>query len=161
MAIMSRRNWYRFEGALGLAQGQVMFLSLVTLLSHRPLRPIIPFDNSTGSVRKRPTSSLVELGFFSDLSLVRLAGGRVLDSAIGGLGHSVEQSQCSPEIEHTEDQSNHDDVPSTVSHGPGSQKQLGNSVKSGADGDVFEHKQTMGQQEQSAGDATHHYLPVL
>ncbi len=90
MVIMSRRNWYRFEGALGLAQGQVMFLSLVTLLSHRPLRPIIPFQNSTGSVRKRPTSSLVELGFFSDLSLVRLAGGRVLDSAIGGLGHAVE-----------------------------------------------------------------------
>ena len=121
---------------------------------------MFPSDPLPG-VRKRPTSSLVELGFFSDFSLVRLAGGWVLDSAIGGLGHAVEQSQCPPEIEHTEDQSNHDDVPSAVSYGPGSQEQLGNSMKSGADGDVLEHKQTMGQQEQSAGDATHHYLPVL
>ncbi len=133
----------------------------VTLLSHQSLWPIIKVHDSMSSVRKRPTSSLVELGFSGDLSLVRLAGGWVLDSAIGELGHAVEQSQCSPEIENTEDQSNHNDVPSAVSHCPWSQEQLGNSMKSGADGDVLEHKQTMGQQEQSAGDATHHYLPVL
>ena len=121
---------------------------------------MFPSDRLPG-VRKRPTSSLVELGFSGDLSLVRLAGGRLLDSAIGGLSHAVEQSQCSPEIEHTEDQADNDDVPGSVSQGPGSQKQLGNSVKSGADGDVLEHKQAMGQQEQSAGNASHHNVPVL
>ena len=130
------------------------------MISNVPAVPACPSAPLTG-VRKRPTSCLVELGVSSDVPLVRLAGGRVLDSAPWWLGHPVEHPQGSPKVKDAENQANHDDVPGAMAYGPWRQKQFGNAVQGCADGDVLEHKQTVGQQKQSAGDASHHNLPVL
>ena len=69
------------------------------------------------------------------------------------------QTDGSPKVEHAENQSDHDQIPGTVSNGPGSEKEFGNPMQSGADSDVFKHQQAMSQQEQPTGHASHQDLP--
>ena len=65
------------------------------------------------------------------------------------------QTQGSPQVEDTKDQSDHDDVPGLMTQGPRSEKQFSNSVECRAHRDVLKHQQAMGQQEQRTGDASH------
>ena len=75
------------------------------------------------------------------------------------LNQGTGQAKRSPEVEHAENQPDHNDVPGLVAQGPWGEKQFGDPVECGTDCDVFEHQQAMGQQEQRTGDASHQDLP--
>ncbi len=49
------------------------------------------------------------------------------------------QANGSPEVEDTENDADHDDVPGTVTQGPGRQEQFRNAMQGGPDGDVLQH----------------------
>ena len=104
--------------------------------------PVCPSDPRPG-VRKRPTSWLVELGFSGDFSLVVLATGGLLGAAASALtpagSGEAHQPDRAPEVEHAEDQSDHDDVPGAMTDGPWGQEQFGDAVQCCTEGNVFEH----------------------
>ena len=71
------------------------------------------------------------------------------------LDKSTGQAQRSPQVEHAEDQPNHDDVPGLVAQRPRSEKQFSNPMECCTNRNVLEHQKSMGHQEQRAGDASH------
>ena len=73
----------------------------------------------------------------------------------GLLDQGAGQAQRSPQVEDAENQSDHDDVPGFVADGPGGKEQLRNPMQCRSNGDVLQHQQTMGHQEQCAGDTPH------
>ena len=113
--------------------------------------PVCPSDPRP-RVRKRSTSWLVELGVPGDVPLVVLATGGVLGAAASSLSPAAgsgeaHQTDRAPEVEHAEDQSNHDDVPGAMTDCPRGQEQFGNAMKCCAKGNVLQHKLAMGEQE--------------
>ena len=102
---------------------------------------------------------MAELGVPWHVPLVVLAALWFLVPAAERLNQGAGQAQCSPEVEHTEDQPDHNDVPGLVAQGPRGEKQFSNSVECRSNRDVFEHQQAMGQQEQCTGDTSHQDLP--
>ena len=71
------------------------------------------------------------------------------------LDKSTGQAERSPQVEHAEDQPNHDDVPRLVAQRPRSEKQFSNPMECCTNRNVLEHQKSMGYQEQRAGDASH------
>ena len=74
--------------------------------------------------------------------------GELLDKSTG-------QAQRSPQVEHAEDQPNHDDVPGLVAQRPRGKEQLRDPMECRSNGDVLKHQQSMGHQEQCARDTPH------
>ena len=71
------------------------------------------------------------------------------------LDKSTGQAERSPQVEHAEDQPNHDDVPGLVAQRPRSEKQFSNPMECCTNRNVLEHQKSMGNKEQRAGDASH------
>ena len=74
--------------------------------------------------------------------------GELLDKSTG-------QAERSPQVEHAEDQPNHDDVPGLVAQRPRGKEQLRNPMECRTNRNVLEHQKSMGNKEQRAGDASH------
>ena len=69
------------------------------------------------------------------------------------------QANRAPEVENAENHTDHDDVPGTVTQGPGRQKQLGDAMEGSSHRHMLKHQKPMGEEEQSAGDAAHQHFP--